>query len=157
MKNYLLLFLLICILNEDGFAQIDTSSLTKTHWLVGTWKGVHNGKPFFETWRKKDDNSLICYSLQISKGDTSLKLNSLIRLKGNVVVFEDPAFWKAKRLMENEMTFELINKQGNHRIIWMKTVDNHWWAILQFPLATMYYDLVNMPDLDKAVNKYIPK
>ncbi len=156
-KPLLLHFFLLSAFAIKGFAQQDTTSINKTHWLIGSWKGTWQKGAFYETWRKGADNSLICYSVSIKDADTSVKVNSLIRLKDGVVVFEDPQVWKAKRLVSNEMTFERQDTKGHYRIIWMQTTDNRWWAVLQYPSATMYFDLVSMPDLDRAINKYLPQ
>lgn len=156
MKKLILSSLFSILYVSCVFAQQnDTSSISKAHWLIGTWKGIHKGEPFFETWRKKNDSSLICYSISMKNGDTTVKENSAIEFENNVVVFRDPNVWKAKRIVDNEMTFELSNERGLSRIIWMKKKDNHWWALLQFPKATHYYDLEYLPELDKAVNKFI--
>ncbi|GAB3177888.1 hypothetical protein [Telluribacter humicola] len=136
---------------------VDSTFLPKTHWLIGTWKGMTNQGPFYETWRQQNDNSLRCYSIAIKGGDTTVKVNSRIVLREGTIVFEDPDVWKATRVTTNEMTFENLTDKGMRRIIWLNTKENHWWTLIQYPKSTFYYDLVSMPELDKAVNKLLPK
>jgi len=26
------------------------SAINRMNWLIGSWKGMHNGKPFYEAW-----------------------------------------------------------------------------------------------------------
>jgi hypothetical protein len=151
---FLLSVLLSATLTSMGQSN-DTSSITKTHWLVGTWKGQHNGAPFYETWRKRGDNSLICYSISIKGADTMVKKNSEILLLKNIVTFLDPNAYEAKRLMDNEMVFEINHQHGFSRLIWFHTPDDHWLALLQFPKVTGYYDLVRVPELDRVVDRHI--
>jgi hypothetical protein len=133
-------------------------NIQKTHWLVGTWTGTFNGKPFYETWRKNKDNSLICYSVEIANGDTTVKKNSEIKLVNGDISFVDPNVFEATRIMPNEVVFEINDaKIGNSKLVWLHTGDDHWWAILQFPKLTAYYDLKRVPLLDKAIEKKLPK
>ena len=157
MTNKITCFVIVTFISLSLYAQQDTVAIKKTHWLVGTWQGIHNGQPFYETWRKKEDNTLVCYSVSFAKGDTSIKVNSSINFREGGIIFEDPQVWKSSRVMPNEMTFELNTKRGLNRIIWMLTKEGHWWAILQFPSNTTYYDLVRNDALDKAINKFLPK
>ena len=135
----------------------DPNTIAKSHWLVGTWKGIYNGKPFYETWRKNNDNSLICFSLQIANGDTTVRKNSEIKMLNDEIVFADPKIFKAKRMMDNEMVFEINDNIGQSRIIWLHTNEDHWWVILQYPKVTANYDLVRVPALDRAISRHLPK
>lgn len=90
-------------------------------------------------------------------GDTTLKVNSRIRVQDQDILFEDPDIWKATRVTNNEMSFENMTAQGMRRIIWLHTRDRHWWAIIQYPRTTHYYDLIQMPELDNAVDRLLKK
>jgi hypothetical protein len=147
--------LLVCV---SVFCQNpDPNTIGKSHWLVGTWKGTYNGKPFYETWRKNNDNSLICFSVEIVNGDTTVRKNSEIKMQNDEIVFADPKIFKAKRMMDNEMVFEMDDNIGQSRIIWLHTKEDHWWVILQYPKVTANYDLVRVPALDRAISRHLPK
>ena len=158
MKKLLILILLLLGYTVNVMAQgQDKTPISKASWLIGTWKGMYNGVPFYETWRKKDDNTLIGYSITISEGDTLAKENNVIRVKGNALVFTDPNVYESKRIMDNEVTFEREDSKAFSRLVWINTKDDHWWAVLQHAGATTTYDLVREPMLDKVVDTFIRK
>lgn len=159
MKTFFITLPILCICFNCVIAQnTEPSNITKTHWLIGTWKGIHNGAPFYETWRERKDKSLICYAIEVSNGDTTVRKNSEIHVSGNNIVFADPNIFNAARIMNNEMVFEINDpKIGSSRLIWLRTNDDHWWAILQFPKVTAHYDLVRDQQMDKAISSKLPK
>lgn len=149
---------LLITLFSSSFAQnTDPINIVKAHWLQGTWKGMFNGKPFYETWRVKPDKSLICYSIDITNGDTTVRKNSEIKVQNGKIVYGDPNVFPASRIMENEIVFEKKDNNGHSRIIWFLTKEQHWWVLLEFPKTTGYYDLVKVPGLDQAIEKKLPK
>jgi hypothetical protein len=163
MKNKLHIPVIIAValsLSSPSLAQnTEPKNITKTHWLVGTWRGTYNGKPFYETWRKNADNSLTCYYIDISGKDTTVReQTSQIAVADGEIGYRSPEVFKASRLMDNEMVFDIDDpKIGKGRLIWFHTNDDHWWAILEYSKMTAYYDLVRDPLVDKAISSKLKR
>ena len=66
-----------------------------------------------------------------------------------------PTQWKLERLTPNEMMFENDSLKYSNRIIWLHTLDDHWFTILQNPKSTVYYDMVRILVLEAVVDRFI--
>jgi hypothetical protein len=152
---------LICFISfllalNSASAQKDEPLVNRMSWLVGTWKGMYNGQPFYEAWRKAGDNVLVNFTIEIKGKDTVVKEGTAIVANGNKVVFGTaPNQWTLKRLMGNEIMFENDTMRYSNRIIWFHTPDDHWLTILQHPKSTMYYDMIKQPQLEAVVDRFI--
>jgi hypothetical protein len=146
--------LLICFLS---FSQTNQhSGANQMGWLIGSWKGMHNGKPFYEAWRQADKNILVNFSIEINGADTTVKEETAIIINDTQTTFgKSPTQWKLKRLTPNEIMFENDTLKYSNRIIWLHTLDDHWFTILQNPKSTVYYDMIKMPELEAVVNRFI--
>ena len=153
-KIFCIAGLLICTVS---FGQPNQdSSVNRMKWLIGSWKGMHNGKPFYEAWRQADKNILVNFSIEIKGTDTIVKEETAIFINNNETTLGKlPTQWKLKRLTSNEMMFENDSLKYSNRIIWLHTSDDHWFTILQNPRSTVYYDMVKMPQLEAVVNRFI--
>lgn len=137
-------------------AQYGLSDIPKLLWLEGSWKGMHQGKPFYEAWRKANDSTLHNFSIEIKGTDTLVKEAGRIVLKGSDIWFSDgTAAWKLRRLNAAEMVFENDTLRYSNRIIWFRTSDDHWLTLLQHPRATQHYDIVRIPELEAVVNRFL--
>ncbi len=116
------------------------------NWLIGSWKGMHNGKPFYEAWRQTK-NLLVNFAIEINGTDTTVKEETAIFIDTNQITLGKlPTQWKLKRLTPSEMMFENDTLKYSNRIIWLHTLEDHWVTILQNPKSTVYYDMVKMPN-----------
>jgi hypothetical protein len=127
--------------------------ISKMEWLVGSWKGLDNNKPFYEAWRKTNDSTLVNFSIDISNSDTIIKEQTAIISKDASAMLSRR--WLLKRLTGNEIMFENDTTSFSNRIIWLHTKENHWFTILQHPKSTAYYDMIKVPELDILVDKFI--
>ncbi len=145
------------LVSSVSFAQSNQDSSTnQMHWLIGSWKGMHNGKPFYEAWRQANKNILVNFSIEIKGTDTIVKEETAIFInKNETSLGQLPTIWKLKRLTSNEMMFENDTLKYSNRIIWLHTLDDHWFTILQNPKSTLYYEMVKMPELEAVVNRFI--
>ncbi len=122
------------------------SAINRMNWLIGSWKGMHNGKPFYEVWRQTK-NLLVNFAIEINGTDTTVKEETAIFIDTNQITLGKlPTQWKLKRLTPSEMMFENDTLKYSNRIIWFHTSDVHWFTILQNPKSTVYYDMVKMPN-----------
>ena len=127
--------------------------ISKMEWLVGSWKGHDNNKPFYEAWRKTNDGTLENFSIDISNSDTVIKEQTTIIGNDTSAILSKR--WLLKRLTGNEIMFENDTMSFSNRIIWLHTKEDHWFTILQHPKSTAYYDMIKIPELDILVDKFI--
>src|SRR5215813_13063155 len=110
MKYFLPAFL-FC-LQIKSFAQVD--AIKKASWLVGTWKGMNNGAPFYETWRIQND-SLVNYTIEIKNNDTIITRQTSLRSMGQKIVFGKKGDWQLKRITGNEIVLENDTSKYSNR------------------------------------------
>jgi len=152
MRFFLPIFL-FCF-HTTSFAQSD--SIKKAMWLVGTWKGVYNGAPFYESWRLQDD-SLVNYTIELKNNDTIITRQTLLRWSDQKLVFGKKADWVLKRLTKTEIVLENDTSKYSNRIIYLHLENDHWFTILEHPGSTMYFDMVKMNELDAVIDRLINK
>ncbi len=155
MKTRLTILLLVLTFYVQAQNSIDSNQISKLTWLTGSWKGMYNGKPFYESWRKFSDKVLVNFSIDIKDKDTVVKEETAIVFTGSKTIFGKKGEWVLKRVMSNEMMFECDTCKFSNRIIFLRTNDDHWFTILQHPKSTMYYDMVRIKELDAIVDKFI--
>lgn len=137
---------------------VSRQDMNKMNWLVGSWKGMASNKPFYEAWRKVNDSVMVNFSIEIKEKDTVVKESDGLFLKGsNAFLGNKPSQWKLTRLTTNEIVLENDTLKFSNRIIWLHTVDDHWFTILQHPRQTVYYDIIRLPALDAVVDRFIEK
>src|SRR5262245_7472979 len=121
-----IIFPLIFVLFDlKSFSQANKPNpISKMEWLVGSWKGLDNNKPFYEAWRKANDSTLVNFSMEISHSDTIIKEQTAIIGKDSSVMLGKR--WLLKRLTGNEIMFENDTMSFSNRIIWLHTKENHW-------------------------------
>ncbi len=96
------------------------------------------------------------FSIEIKGTDTTVKEETAIFInKNETSLGKLPTIWKLKRLTPNEMMFENDTLKYSNRIIWLHTLDDHWFTILQNPKSTVYYDMVRILVLEAVVDRFI--
>ena len=149
--RYLIFVFLFCS-QQNSFGQND--SIKKASWLVGTWKGMHNGAAFYESWRMRDD-SLVNYTIEIKNSDTIVIRQTSLRNNGNSIVFGKKGDWQLKRITRNEIVLENDTSKYSNRIIYLHLENGHWFTVLEHPGSTMYYDMERMEELDRVIDRLI--
>ena len=125
-------------------------------WLVGTWKGMYNGAPFYETWRLQGD-SLVNYTIELKNNDTVITRQTSLRWSDQKLVFGKKADWLLKRLTKTEIVLENDTSKYSNRIIYLHLENDHWFTILEHPGSTMYFDMVKKNELDAVIDRLINK
>ena len=59
------------------------------------------------------------------------------------------------RMTANELVLKNDSLPYSNTIIWLHTKEDHWFAILENPSSTIYYDLVREPLIDKKLDEWI--
>jgi hypothetical protein len=151
--NYFLFAFLLC-LQLKSFAQDDP--VKKASWLVGTWKGMYNGAPFYETWRMQND-SLVNYTIEVKNNDTVVTRQTSLRSFGGKTIFGKKGDWLLKRITGNEIVLENDTSKYSNRIIYLHLANDHWFTILEHPGSTMYYDMEKIREFDLRIDRFIDK
>ena len=153
-KIFSIIAIFVCFIS---FGQNNMDSTAKRmKWLVGSWRGMHNGKPFYEAWRQANKNVFVNFSIEINGTDTIVKEETAILINNRETTFGSlPTQWKLERLTPNEMMFENDSLKYSNHIIWLHTIDDHWFTILQNPKSTVYYDMVRILALEAVVDRFI--
>lgn len=130
-----------------------TSDFKKMNWLVGSWKGMYQGKPFYEAWRQPNDSVLINYTIEINNSDTLVKPSGTIHLRGkNIFYGTDSVYWKLQTMGPQEIVFKNDSLPYSRTILWQHTTNDHWYTKLTHPNnAVSEYDLEKQPALDAYV------
>jgi hypothetical protein len=133
------------------------SSLKQMKWMAGNWKGMYNGAPFYEAWIYVNDSIMVNLSIEIKNNDTLVKEQGFIRARnGKIIHGGSNATWQLSKLNDTEMIFVNDTLKYASRIIWSHSKDDHWLTEIHNPGGKVInYDLVRVPWLDKAVNKFI--
>lgn len=153
MRYFILIVLLICHgkatsqIKQDKFAE-------RTSWLLGSWAGKHNGAPFYEAWRMRD-NTLVNFTIEIKKGDTLVIEQTSLRTNNDKIVFGKKGDWLLKRLTRNEIVLENDSSKYSNRIIYLHLDNDHWFTVLESPDFTMYFDMERFPALETTVDRFI--
>src|SRR5262245_56388004 len=153
--KYLLLVFLFCF-QLRSFGQLPSDAIKKASWLVGSWKGINNGAPFYETWRLQDD-SLVNYTIELKNNDTIPTRQTSLRYNGEKIVFGKKGDWQLKRLTGNEIVLENDTSKYSNRIIYLHLENDHWFTILEHPGSTIYFDMEKMDALDSVIDRMINK
>ena len=152
MKHLFLFFALL--ISKESFSQDREKFIEKTKWLVGSWTGHHNGSPFYEAWRIRD-NMLVNYTIEIKKSDTTIIEQTAIRSNNEKIVFGKKGDWLLKRLTRNEIVLENDSSKHSNRIIYLHLDNDHWFTILESPGFTMYFDMEKFSAIEPTVDRFI--
>lgn len=143
-----MMVLFILLAGKESLGQDKQENfIEKVKWLVGSWRGHHNGSPFYEAWRI-DKNSLVNYTIEIRTSDTTVIEQTALREKNGKIVFGKKGDWLLKRLTRNEVVLENDSAKYSNRIIYLHMDNDHWFTILESPGYTMYFDMERLPPLE---------
>jgi len=132
--------------------------IKQMNWLAGSWKGMYQGAPFYESWILVNDSLLVNLSIEIKNNDTLVKEHGFIRLQnGNIIHGSPNAIWELTKLSDTEMIFENDTLKFANRIIWSHSPNDHWITVIHNPSGIINYDLERVPWLDEAVKRFIRK
>jgi hypothetical protein len=158
-KNLLILIIVVAFaLSSQAQKSKQSSPIGKIEWLIGSWQGTYQGKPFYEAWRKFNDSTLVNFTIEISNNDTIVKEDAAIRYDGKTVIYgSKTAQWKLTDLSETSMTFANDTLKFANKITWSHSKDDHWLTVIKNPTNTINYDLIRVKWLERYVDAYISK
>lgn len=140
MQKTIAFFLLLIALNacESKLRPLDYFVVFQNmRWLVGSWEGEYEGKPFFETWELASDTLL---------RNTTSEGQSFIRVIGRQVFYtndpkpgEQMLRWKLADCNEQRVRFENPTAPYSQTIVFEHTPDDRWKAVLVTKGDTVAY------------------
>lgn len=132
--------------------------IAKMGWLVGTWQGTYKGQPFYESWKKKNDSTLVNFIIEIKGKDTIVKEQGVIEAptKGTIHRGAD-AQWKLIYVSDTSIVLGNDTLKFANRITWSHSKNDHWLAVIQNPANVIEYDLVRVGWLDRYVDNFIAR
>jgi hypothetical protein len=151
-----LLFSLL-IVAAHGQQSATSSDFQKMKWLIGGWEGkTSSGSPFYEAWKFYNDSVLVNFIIEIRNSDTIVKESSAIFIqKGKICMGSHNSTWNLSRLTNNEMIFKNDSINYSNTIIWVRSADDHWFAILQSSGSTTVYDLHRSEMIERKTDEFI--
>ncbi|GAA4329098.1 hypothetical protein [Flaviaesturariibacter amylovorans] len=151
--------LLLCLLHSlcaGAQERVDAASLQQMSWLVGSWKGTANKKPFYEAWRFANDSTMVNFSIEVTGTDTLVKESGALRVRGGLLYLgAAPTQWTATRLRAGELVLRNDSLRFSNTIIWLHSPEDHWLTILEHPKSTVFYDMTRDATLDRKVTDWI--
>ncbi|MGE0077470.1 MAG: DUF6265 family protein [Bacteroidales bacterium] len=107
MNRVKLSLILLIVLGTIGIAKAQTEDISQFQWIIGNWKGNHNGGIFLENWAQIDENTLEGQGYNVVKSDT------LFREKLHIQKIGD--FWVYIATIEENypILFTLINSDND--------------------------------------------
>jgi hypothetical protein len=114
--------------------------LKKIKWIEGKWKGLYNGKPFYEMYRLSNDSTLEITSFEWDGKDSSKTSMSYVYFRDGAYYLGEKQNYKVSTITDKEITM-LRNVEANNDIIWRYRDSTGWDAILTSPKEKVVYDM----------------
>ena len=151
MKNLLfpsfLLLMFACKSSPDQeTSTILKGDLTKMKWIEGSWSGLYNEQPFYETYRILND-SMMQIITHDHVGTDSVRNNvKYFEWNSDAYYLGDGSNYKAVHLTDTSLY--MIPLKANNEIRWSFVNDSTWTAVLAGANDTLYYTMkrVVLPD-----------
>jgi len=164
MKSILFLitifFLIACNSNETKSSEtvsnsVSKADLTKIKWIAGNWRGMADGKPFYELYEFTNDSTLRITGYDWDGKDSSNASYSYVAWKDGAYYLGDSLNYKTT-LIDSSKIEMVPNYKANNDILWKFVNDTTWAAILEGKKKTVEYKMEKLPSIDsmyKSVKK----
>jgi pimeloyl-ACP methyl ester carboxylesterase len=125
-------------------------------WLIGSWQGTYNARPFYEAWHKLNDSTLLNFTIEIKNGDTLIQENGIIRVGRNESYYRSrDGQWSVLEANDTGMLLSNDTLKVANRILWSHTKNDHWFTEIKNQQNTVTYDLTRVKWLNQRVGDYI--
>lgn len=112
--------------------------LKKISWIEGNWRGIYEGKYFYELYRFSNDSTLEIISYEWNGQDSSRTSKSHVWWVDNAYYLGDKKNWRVTEISETSIYMLPKNKSSND-ILWRFKDNNNWDAILKAPTKENVY------------------
>ena len=120
--------------------QYGKNDLKKIKWIEGKWKGLYNGKPFYEFYRFSNDSTIEITSFEWNGKDSSKTSLSYVYFKDGSYYLGEKQNYKVSSITDREITM-LRNVEANNDILWKYRDSTGWDAILTSPNKKVVYNM----------------
>jgi len=116
------------------------SDLKKIKWIEGKWKGMYEGKPFYEIYQFVNDSTIQITSYEWNGKDSSNSSVSQVYWKNGSYYLGSDLNWKVSTISENEIKM-LPNYKAYNDILWRNHDNKSWKAILTSKKGVIEYHM----------------
>jgi hypothetical protein len=128
--------------------QYGKADLEKIKWIEGKWKGLYEGKPFYEIYRFVNDSTLESLGYEWDGKDSSKTSFTYLYFKDGAYWLGDKQNWKVVSITENEINM-LPNFEANNEVLWKYRDSTGWDAILKGKKNTLTYNMEHFDPFNK--------
>jgi hypothetical protein len=128
--------------------QYGKDDLRKIKWIEGKWKGLYNGKPFYEIYRFVNDSTLESTGYEWDGKDSSKTTKSYLHFKDGAYYLGEKQNYKVVSITEGEINM-LPNVEANNEVLWKYRDSTGWDAILKGKKETNTYNMQHFDPFKK--------
>jgi hypothetical protein len=114
------------------------SGLQQLSWINGSWKGMHQGKAFYEVYKVINDSVLKITSYEWNGTDSSKSSNTYIRKVHGDFYLGDSLNWKVTAITDSSIMM-LPHYKASNEIYWVRKDKDHWDAVLRSKRGEVLY------------------
>jgi hypothetical protein len=125
---------------------IHKEDLAKLKWIEGSWTGLYDGQPFYETYRILNDSTMQIIT-HANVGTDSVRNNiEHFEWSDGAYYLGDARNYKAVHMTDTSIY--MIPVTANNDILWNYVNDTVWTAVLKSPRDTFNFRMskVTLPD-----------
>ena len=140
--------------SETGNSTVSKSDLAKIKWIAGNWRGMADGKPFYELYEFTNDSTLRITGYDWDGKDSSNASSSYVAWKDGAYYLGNDLNYKTTFIDSSKIEM-ISNIKSNNDILWKFVNDSTWAAILKGKTKTLEYKMEKLPSIDrmKSVKK----
>lgn len=125
--------------------------LAKIKWIEGHWEGDYHGDPFYETYRLKNDSTvLIKLYHHVGTDSATVEYDSIYWKKDAFYMGAAPNY-KVTRIDDKSIKMDPL-KEGSNTVEFTHVNDTTWIALLKGPQETVTYTMQTASALDSLLS-----
>jgi hypothetical protein len=114
--------------------------LKKIKWIEGKWRGMYNGKPFYEIYRMVNHSVLEIITYEWNGKDSSKSDKSFVSWKNGAYYLGHANNYKVTEISDTHIKM-LPNYMASNDVLWKYVNENRWDAILKGKENTNEYHM----------------
>lgn len=147
-----IIFFVACNNNETKNTEPENKTvfkndLVKIKWIEGNWRGMADGKPFYELYEFTNDSTLRITGYDWDGKDSSGTSYSYISWKDGAYYLGDSLNYKTTAIDSSKIEMS-PNYKANNSILWTHVNDTTWSAVLKAKTKTVEYKMEKIPAID---------
>ena len=128
-------FIAACSNNETKSSEpvnntVSKNDLVKIKWIAGNWRGMADGKPFYELYEFTNDSTLKITGYDWDGKDSSNASYSYVSWKDGAYYLGNEQNYKTT-LIDSSKIEMIANNMANNDILWKLVNDSTWAAFLK--------------------------